>query len=140
MVMPEGEVSVELVRERRPAGERCADEPVSSRDNHVSPGHHPAALNAGEAHSASRRAAEMHASDAAGMHTAAEAASTTVETATTATVTSTTTSSSASENSGRSSQTNCSQRHQGNYRFAHHRLSSVGTSRPSDRQQIKNCQ
>jgi hypothetical protein len=110
MVMPEGEASVELGRERLPA-----DEPVSSRGKHASPRAHPSAWNANEAHSSSRRAAEVHASDAAGMHAAAEAASATVETAptvetaTTATVASTT--AAASENSGRSSKANCSQRH-----------------------------
>ena len=108
VVTPEGEAMAEMVRERLPADERRADEPVSSRGKHASPGAHPSAWNASEAHSSSRRAAETHASDAAGMH-AAEAASATVETATTATVASTT--AAASENSGRSSKANCSQRH-----------------------------
>jgi hypothetical protein len=117
MVMPEGEASVELGRERLPA-----DEPVSSRGKHASPRAHPSGWNASEAHSSSRRAAEVHPSDAASMHAAAEAASATVETAptvetaTTATVASTTatvasTTAAASENSGRSSKANCSQRH-----------------------------
>jgi hypothetical protein len=131
VVTPEGEATVEMVRERLPA-----DEPVSFRGKHPSPGARPSAWDATEAHTSSRRAAEMHASDAAGMHAAAEAASATVESATTAAVETATTAAletattatletattatpatvasptaAASENSGRSSKANCSQCH-----------------------------